>query len=116
KSNSQVRHFKIFHIDETFYVEQNQRFNSLVDLVDHYCKNSLNNIESLGSACKRKKPNIEDINHLLDGWLLPKDEFTIGEQLGSGCFSQVFQGRWKNHINVAIKILKNGTLSTKRIH
>ncbi|MEQ2209959.1 hypothetical protein XENOCAPTIV_006529 [Xenoophorus captivus] len=113
KSNSHVRHFKIFHIDETFYVEQNQRFNSLVDLVDHYCKNSLNNIESLGSACKRKKPNIEDINHLLDGWLLPKDEFTIGEQLGSGCFSQVFQGRWKNHINVAIKILKNDSLDNK---
>lgn len=113
KSNDQVRHFRIYHVDETFYVEQNQRFNSLVSLVDYYCNNSLNNIPALGSPCKKKKPNIEDINHLLDGWVLPKNEFVIEEQLGSGCFSQVFKGRWKNHINVAIKILKNDSLDNK---
>ncbi|XP_015249058.1 PREDICTED: tyrosine-protein kinase HCK [Cyprinodon variegatus] len=113
KSNSQVRHFKIFHVNESFYVEQNHRFSSLVDLVDHYCNNSLNNIPSLGSPCKRVKPNTEDINHLLDGWVLPKNEFTMLDKLGSGCFSQVYRGRWKNHINVAIKILKNDSLDNK---
>ncbi|KAM4736750.1 protein-tyrosine kinase 6-like [Anableps anableps] len=113
KSNSQIRHFRIFHVNETFYVEQTQRFNSLVSLVGYYCNHRINNIPSLGSPCKRKKPNIEYINHLLDGWVLPKDEFTIGDRLGSGCFSQVFRGRWKNHINVAIKILRNSSLDNK---
>ncbi|XP_035998278.1 protein-tyrosine kinase 6b [Fundulus heteroclitus] len=113
KSNGQIRHFRIFSSDGSFHVEPNQRFDSLIDLVDYYCKNSLNNIASLGTPCKRKKPNIEDINHLLDGWVLPKHEFTIGDQLGAGCFSQVFRGTWKNHINVAIKILKNDSMNNK---
>uniref|UniRef100_A0A3P9Q6N6 Protein-tyrosine kinase 6 n=1 Tax=Poecilia reticulata TaxID=8081 RepID=A0A3P9Q6N6_POERE len=76
----------------------------------------LNDIVSLGSPCHKKKPNIEDINHLLDDWVLPKSEFTIENQLGNGCFSQVFRGRWKNHINVAIKVLKNDSVDNTEFH
>lgn len=61
------------------------------------------------SVCvlKQKKPNTLDLNHLGE-WELPKEEFTLEEELGSGYFADVYRGRWKNHINVAIKILKSG--------
>ncbi|XP_043972553.1 protein-tyrosine kinase 6b [Gambusia affinis] len=116
KSNNAVRHFRILNKERSFYVEQSQRFSSLADLVNYYSEHSLNDIVSLGSPCNKKKPNIENISHLLDDWVLPKNEFTIENQLGNGCFSQVFRGRWKNHINVAIKVLKNDSVDNTEFH
>lgn len=61
----------------------------------------------------QKKPPTTDLSHFtVDEWELPKDEFTLLEELGSGYFADVYRGRWKNHINVAIKILKSGICSS----
>lgn len=49
----------------------------------------------------------------MDEWELPKEDFTLEEQLGSGFFADVYRGRWRNHISVAVKILKSGTLSPR---
>ncbi|XP_029362939.1 protein-tyrosine kinase 6b [Echeneis naucrates] len=109
RSSSRVRHFKIHQTDEgDFHVEHNHHFASLSHLVQHYSTNSLNNSGLLGNPCKRKKPNTPDLNHFtVDEWELPKEDFTLEKELGSGYFADVYQGRWKNHINVAIKILKS---------
>ncbi|XP_038577649.1 protein-tyrosine kinase 6b isoform X3 [Micropterus salmoides] len=106
--SNQVKHFKILQAGDNFYVEYNRNFSSLIDLVEYYCANSLNNIYRLGNPSKRKKPNTPDLNHFtVDEWELPKEEFTLEEQLGSGYFAEVYRGHWKNHIKVAIKILKS---------
>ncbi|XP_042263869.1 protein-tyrosine kinase 6b [Thunnus maccoyii] len=106
KSDSRVKHFKILQANKGhFYVEQNNEFSSLIDLVEHYCTNSLNNTGRLGSPCKRRKPKT-DPNFTEDDWELPKEEFTLLEELGSGYFSDVYRGLWKKNINVAIKIIK----------
>lgn len=109
KSSDRVKHFKIHQRDEkNFYVEHEHHFSSLIDLVEHYCANSLSNTGTLGNPCKRKKPNTQDLNHFtVDEWELPKEEFTLEEELGSGYFADVHRGLWKNLIKVAIKILKN---------
>ncbi|XP_054464529.1 protein-tyrosine kinase 6b isoform X2 [Anoplopoma fimbria] len=109
RSSSQVKHFKILKANESsFHVEYNHQFTSLINLVEYYCANSLTIIGTLGNPCKRKKPNIQDLNHFtVDEWELPKEEFTLEDELGSGYFADVFRGRWKNHINVAIKIIKS---------
>lgn len=109
RTSNGVKHFKVLQGSEGhFYVEPNHHFSSLIDLVEHYGANSLNNTCMLGKPCKRKKPNTPDLNHFtVDEWELPKDEFTLEEELGSGYFADVYQGRWKNLIKVAIKILKS---------
>ncbi|XP_062283451.1 protein-tyrosine kinase 6b [Scomber scombrus] len=107
KSGTRVKHFKVLQSDESqFYVEMNQDFSTLIDLVEYYCTNALNNAGRLGSPCKRKKPKA-DPNFTEDDWELPKEEFTLKEELGSGYFSDVYRGLWKKSINVAIKIIKN---------
>ncbi|KAK2897128.1 hypothetical protein Q8A73_013508 [Channa argus] len=109
KSNNRVKHFKILQPNENnFCVEPSYNFSSLIDLVEHYCTHSLNNNDRLGKPCKKIKPDIKDLSHFtVDDWELPKEDFTLVEELGSGYFSDVYRGRWKEHINVAIKIIKN---------
>ena len=56
----------------------------------------------------QNEPTPQDLSHsTVDEWELPKEEFTLGEQLGSGYFADVHRGKWKDQINVAIKVLKN---------
>ncbi|XP_024147846.2 protein-tyrosine kinase 6b [Oryzias melastigma] len=109
KSSSRVKHFKIYEKNETcFYVEHKHTFTSLMELVRYYSTNSLIDTGQLGNPCKRKKPIIHDLNHFtVSEWVLPKAEFTLEEPLGHGCFADVYRGRWKNQINVAIKVLRN---------
>ncbi|KAM3617397.1 uncharacterized protein V6R79_005551 [Siganus canaliculatus] len=109
RSVDRVKHFKILQRgDSNFYIEQGNEFASLIDLVEHYSSDGLNNVGTLGSACKRKRPNTPDSHPFpVDEWELPKEEFTLEEELGSGYFAQVYRGRWKNLIKVAIKILKS---------
>ncbi|XP_078144297.1 protein-tyrosine kinase 6-like [Centroberyx gerrardi] len=107
KSDSRVKHYKILQAENDFYVELNQHFTSLIDLVEHYCTNSLNTTGRLREACKRTEPQPTDLSHsTVDEWELPKEEFSLEEQLGTGYFADVHRGRWKNRINVAIKIIK----------
>ncbi|XP_069573501.1 protein-tyrosine kinase 6-like [Brachyistius frenatus] len=109
RSSKRVKHFKINQADDDhFHMEHHRQFSSLIDLVEHYCANGLKDMGPLGNPCKRKKPNTPDLNHFtVDEWELPKEEFTLEEELGSGYFADVYRGRWKNHINVAIKTLKS---------
>ncbi|KAK5863959.1 hypothetical protein PBY51_000940 [Eleginops maclovinus] len=109
KASIRVKHFKVYTANETnFFIESGLKFTSLIDLVEYYCANNLNTIGKLGNSCKRKKPPTTDLSHFtVDEWELPKEEFTLQEELGSGYFADVYRGRWKNHINVAIKILKS---------
>uniref|UniRef100_A0A3Q0RTT9 Tyrosine-protein kinase n=1 Tax=Amphilophus citrinellus TaxID=61819 RepID=A0A3Q0RTT9_AMPCI len=109
-----VKHFKIHQAGESkFYIESVHQFDSLIGLVDYYCAHSLNNAGRLGRPCKKT----QDLNHYtVDEWELPKEEFTLEEQLGSGFFADVYRGRWKNHISVAIKILKNSELNHREFY
>uniref|UniRef100_A0A3Q3WWU5 Tyrosine-protein kinase n=1 Tax=Mola mola TaxID=94237 RepID=A0A3Q3WWU5_MOLML len=112
-SGKRVKHFKVVQMDENhFQVERNHHFSSLIDLVEHYCANSLNNGSALGRPCRRNKPNTPELHTFpKDEWELPKEEFTLDGELGSGYFAHVHRGRWKNLIKVAIKILKNSELN-----
>ncbi|KAM9343989.1 protein-tyrosine kinase 6b [Pholidichthys leucotaenia] len=112
KSMKRVKHFKIYQSgDSIYYVDPSRKFSSLTDLVDYYSTNNLINSGPLGASCKKKRPSIQDLSHVsVDEWELPKEDFTLREKLGSGNFADVYRGLWKNHISVAIKILKTDTV------
>ncbi|XP_073327162.1 protein-tyrosine kinase 6b [Pagrus major] len=109
RSDNRVKHFKILQAaGGNYHVEHNRHFSSLIDLVEHYDSNSLHNTGALGNPCKRKKPVTPIVDPCpKDEWELPKEEFTLEEELGSGYFADVYSGRWKNLIRVAIKMLKS---------
>ncbi|KAK0140510.1 Protein-tyrosine kinase 6 [Merluccius polli] len=104
---SRVKHFKVFQSDSDFWVEKEHVFCSLADLVNFYQSHQFSTREPLGQPCKRMEPHPADLSKAtVDEWELPKEEFTLQEQLGSGYFADVYRGLWKNQINVAVKVLK----------
>ncbi|XP_060929987.1 protein-tyrosine kinase 6b [Limanda limanda] len=108
RSSSRVKHYKIHAASDSFFVDPSQIFISLVELVKFYGSNSLVNTGRLGSVCRRKQPDTPDLSHFtVDEWELPQEQFTLEEELGTGYFADVYRGRWKNHIDVAVKILKS---------
>ncbi|XP_019907430.2 protein-tyrosine kinase 6b [Esox lucius] len=112
KDKKKAKHFKICETKGKYNINQTHSFSSLIDLVEFYTTQSLGTVECLGKACIRKEPVPQDLSHsTVDEWELPKEEFTVGEQLGSGYFADVHRGVWKNRINVAIKILKNDSVN-----
>ncbi|KAJ0064826.1 hypothetical protein NL108_015660, partial [Boleophthalmus pectinirostris] len=106
RSSTRVKHFRVMkNSSDQFHIETSPQFPTLIDLVEHYSKCSLSTAGTLGKPCRRKKPKPTDLD--LNEWELPKHEFTLEEELGSGYFSQVYRGRWKSRISVAVKIIKN---------
>lgn len=47
-----------------------------------------------------------------DKWEIPRSEVTLIKRLGRGNFGEVYYGKWKNNIEVAVKTLREGTMST----
>lgn len=108
RSGLRVKHFKILQEgDSQFWVDPDQQFTSLIDLVEFYSHKSLTDIGTLRNTCKRKPPKPAELSPFPDEWELPQEEFTKEELLGRGYFADVYRGRWKNRINVAIKIIKS---------
>ena len=70
-----------------------------------------------GLACRLKGTPIGDrsipatagLSH--DKWEIDPSELTLLEELGSGQFGVVRRGKWRAKIEVAIKMMKEGTMS-----
>ncbi|XP_051950731.1 protein-tyrosine kinase 6 [Xyrauchen texanus] len=107
-SDTEVKHIKVHEDNERYYLDQSHMFLSLEKLVEHYRRYSLDSAPRLTHPCKRPEPKPQDLSHqTVDDWELPKEEFTLEEELGKGYFADVYRGKWKGMVNVAIKILKN---------
>uniref|UniRef100_A0A8C2KVD2 Tyrosine-protein kinase n=1 Tax=Cyprinus carpio TaxID=7962 RepID=A0A8C2KVD2_CYPCA len=108
-NDREVKHIVVHqNQNASFYLDQSQMFQSLENLVEHYKRNILSCGICLTRPCARPEPKPQDLSHqTVDDWELPKEEFTLEEELGKGYFADVYRGKWKGMVNVAIKILKN---------
>ncbi|KAG9270724.1 protein-tyrosine kinase 6-like [Astyanax mexicanus] len=103
-SDKEVKHFKVYEDEEGFYVDPDSTFPGLEQLVEHYKSHPLHT----GECVLYPEPKPQDLSHnTVDDWELPKEEFALEEQLGSGFFADVYRGTWKGMVKVAVKILKN---------
>lgn len=44
-------------------------------------------------------------------WEIPREELQLMQKLGDGNFGEVWFGKWRNVVEVAIKMMKPGTMS-----
>ena len=56
------------------------------------------------NICQRPRPTI-GLN--TDKWEIGRDNIELGEKVGGGNFGEVFKGRWRGQVEVAVKTLKD---------
>lgn len=112
-----VKHYRIRNMDfGGCFLYESRTFDSLVAMVDHYAKYDDDRLSSLLLfSCPKQQPTILDLSRATrDNWEIPKSEIELIELLGAGNFGEVWKGRWKRKIDVAVKTMKTGTMEPER--
>ncbi|XP_057366384.1 tyrosine-protein kinase Btk29A-like isoform X1 [Daphnia carinata] len=108
----QVKHYHIKQNNKLeFFLSEKHCCPTIAELVNYHRHNSG------GLACRLKMPPVGDrsipatagLSH--DKWEIDPSELTLLEELGSGQFGVVRRGKWRAKIEVAIKMMKEGTMS-----
>uniref|UniRef100_A0A8D2KXU3 Tyrosine-protein kinase n=1 Tax=Varanus komodoensis TaxID=61221 RepID=A0A8D2KXU3_VARKO len=104
-----VKHYKVRNMDNGgFYISPRITFDSLHNLVEHYTYNLDGLCTRLGKPCQTQKPQ-KPWWH--DEWEVPRETLKLVEKLGAGQFGEVWMGYYNGHTKVAIKSLKQGSMS-----
>ncbi|XP_068908490.1 tyrosine-protein kinase Btk isoform X3 [Tenebrio molitor] len=107
-------HVKHYHIKQNargeFYLSEKHCCNSIPDLINYHKHNSGGLASRLKtSPCDRPAPATAGLSH--DKWEIDHTELMLLEELGSGQFGVVRRGKWRGSIDVAVKMMKEGTMS-----
>ncbi|KJE92389.1 protein tyrosine kinase tec [Capsaspora owczarzaki ATCC 30864] len=106
-----VRHYRIVRgANGEVYVSPRHQFPTISDLISYHTTNR----GGLFIRLKHPVPRVDQpvVKSLArDKWEIDRDELTIGQQLGSGQFGEVFAGMFRKRVKVAIKIMKEGAMS-----
>ncbi|XP_036744999.2 tyrosine-protein kinase Blk isoform X1 [Manis pentadactyla] len=104
-----VKHYKIRSLDEGgYYISPRTTFPTLQALVQHYSKKGDGLCQRLTQPCVCLAPQNPWAQ---DEWEIPRQSLKLVRKLGSGQFGEVWMGYYKNSVKVAIKTLKEGTMS-----
>ena len=73
---------------------------------------SRDNFNRLNNSWGAEISSTNHVSGLAHGkWEVDHTELTLGEELGSGQFGVVRKGKWKGTRDVAVKMMKEGTMS-----
>ncbi|XP_015263547.1 PREDICTED: tyrosine-protein kinase Lck [Gekko japonicus] len=104
-----VKHYKIRNMDNGgFYISPRIPFDSLHKLVEHYTHHTDGLCTLLGKPCQTQKPQKP---WWQDEWEVPRETLKLVEKLGAGQFGEVWMGFYNGHTKVAVKSLKQGSMS-----
>ncbi|XP_060531106.1 tyrosine-protein kinase Btk-like isoform X2 [Cylas formicarius] len=107
-------HVKHYHIKQNsrgeFFLSEKHCCVSIPELINYHKHNSGGLASRLKtSPCDRPAPATAGLSH--DKWEIDHSELMLLEELGSGQFGVVRRGKWRGSIDVAVKMMKEGTMS-----
>ncbi|XP_063702861.1 tyrosine-protein kinase Btk isoform X1 [Culicoides brevitarsis] len=107
-------HVKHYHIKQNargdFYLSEKHCCETIPDLINYHKHNSGGLACRLKvSPCDRPVPPTAGLSH--DKWEIHPSELMLLEELGSGQFGVVRRGKWRGSTDVAVKMMKVGTMS-----
>lgn len=110
-----VKHYRIRLMDNGgCFIAARTTFNSLPALVAHYKSRADGLCCQLKKPCPKSAPPTTDLSsQMQDEYEIPRSSLEFRHKLGHGMFGEVWRGKWRSTIDVAIKTLKPGTMSTE---
>lgn len=103
-----TKHYKISILDNGYYyITTRSSFQTMNDLIAYYSQHNKGLCYRLVRPCPKPKPRFwPDRGDELD-----RSELKQSRKIGTGFFGEVFYGTYRDHTEVAIKTLKQGTMS-----
>ncbi|CAL1528120.1 unnamed protein product [Lymnaea stagnalis] len=110
KEDPTVKHYRIKSMDNgEFYISPNRQFEDLFHLVEHYkTKNATGLCCPLTIPCPRIPPAL-----IFRDLEVSRDAVNLVSKLGAGCFGEVWKGKFRKVVDVAVKKLKPNTMSSE---
>ncbi|XP_063062644.1 tyrosine-protein kinase Lyn-like isoform X2 [Engraulis encrasicolus] len=106
-----IKHYKIRNLDSGgYYISPRNTFPDLTKLIQHYKGQANGLCRKLGQACV--KPEVQTPWDR-DAWEISKDTLRMVKRLGAGQFGEVWMAMYNNTTKVAVKTLKEGTMSVE---
>ncbi|CAJ0927654.1 unnamed protein product, partial [Mesorhabditis belari] len=109
-----VKHYKIRRLDDGngFYITHRRTFRTLQELVGYYSEMADGLCCTLTFPAPRIQPTRPDLSHdTQQNWEIPRNQLQLKTKLGDGNFGEVWYGKWRGIVEVAIKTMKPGTMS-----
>ena len=114
KFNNMVMHYKIMHDCKGYHVFDLPVFENVYELVEHYSKQPDGLCIGLRMTCLIARPRTasssEETTEILE---VDRTSIELGKKLGAGRFGEVWQAVWNGTTDVAVKKLKQDTISIK---
>uniref|UniRef100_A0A674DGN5 Tyrosine-protein kinase n=1 Tax=Salmo trutta TaxID=8032 RepID=A0A674DGN5_SALTR len=115
QKNPRVKHYQIrqSEAEETskFYLAEKYLFMTIPELIQYHQHNAAGLITRLRHPISQGRENFQSPAELSKGqWEVDPAELILGEEVGSGQFGLVLQGRWRER-RVAVKMIREGAMS-----
>ena len=105
-----VKHYRIRKLDngKGFFISSKISFPSLFELIEYYKQTQDGLCCNLFEACPKKRPNVQfrDLE-------IRREMVELTTKLGAGCFGDVWKGKLRKVVDVAVKTLKRGTMTSE---
>lgn len=109
--HNKVEHYRVIYKDNKLTIDEEEFFENLTQLVEHYEKDA----DGLCTQLKRSVPKQGNPEFSVDskafevaGWVIHKNDLKIGEAIGKGEFGDVVLGSFRGQ-KVAVKTLKDSS-------
>lgn len=114
RDTDQVKHYKIHHYIEKFFINAHSTFKTLQGLVTHYQQHADGLCVNLRKPCEKPRPLIVDIlGQSVDKWQIPRGEIRLIRQIMDTQFVTVLEGIRNESTPVAIKVLKPNRITAQ---
>ncbi|KFB45410.1 AGAP003986-PB-like protein [Anopheles sinensis] len=109
--NEKVEHYRIKYVDNKLTIDDDEYFDNLGQLVEHYTLDSDGLCTKLMNALPKEEFCVKDFQD--NGWEIKMEDLQLKENIGKGEFGDVMLGILKGE-KVAVKVLKDaGRASNK---
>ncbi|KFO24343.1 Cytoplasmic tyrosine-protein kinase BMX [Fukomys damarensis] len=108
-----VKHYHVHtNAENKLYLAENYCFDSIPKLIHYHQHNSAGMITRLRHPVSTKTNKVPVSVSLGSGiWELRREEIALLKELGRGQFGVVQLGKWKGQYDVAVKMIKEGSMS-----